>query len=167
VSKSNGRVWPYAIATAIILVFSFCVATIVVTQKANIQESDAYMTHYQHANTIVNDVIKAQIVFDKHYKIEYISNGLKSGSPVSYKVTTLDGTPVNNAELILATSRPETNEFKNNANNPSVKNGIYSFSNLEFQKPGVWNLIVKVTIGDEYRFYNIKADTRDKKSSEF
>ena len=166
-SKSNGRIWPYAIAMSIVLVFSFCVGTIIVTQKANIQESDSYMTHYQNANVIVNDVIEAQIAFDKQYKIEYISNGIKSGASISYKVTNLDGTSVDNAELVLATSRPETNEFKKNMNNPTVKNGVYTFSNLEFPKPGVWNLIVKVTIGDDYRFYNIKADTRDKKSSEF
>jgi len=166
-SKSKGLIWPYSIGMAITLVFGFCVTTVVVTQKANIQESDAYMTHYQDADANVNKLIEAQIAFDKQYKIEYISNGIKTGVPVSYKVTKLDGSSVDNAELILATSRPETNEFNKNTDNPTVINGVYSFLNLEFPKPGIWNLIVKVTIGDDYRFYNIKADTRDKKSSEF
>jgi len=60
-NKSSGRAWPYAIGGAIILVFGFCVATVVTTSKAHIQMSDQYMTKYQHANTIANDVIKANI----------------------------------------------------------------------------------------------------------
>ena len=149
------------------LVFGFCVATIVVTQSANIQESDAYMTHYQDADANVNDLIEAQIEFDKKYKIEYISKGIQTGSIIEYRVTNLDGNLINDAEVLLATSRPETNEFNQNINNPVVENGIYSFSGLEFPKVGVWNLIAKVKVGDDYRFYNVKADTRVKESFEF
>jgi len=167
VSKSNGRAWPYGIAISIILVFSFCVGTIVVTQSAHIQESDSYMTHYQDADANVNDLIEAQIAFDKKYKIEYLSNGIATDSSVSYKVTRLDGSLVNDAQTVLAISRPETDEFNQNTENVTVENGVYTFTDLEFPKPGVWNLIVKVAIGDDYRFYNIKADTRDKESSEF
>ena len=166
-SKSNGRIWPYSIGASIILVFGFCVATIVVTQSANIQESDAYMTHYQDADANVNDLIEAQIAFDKLYKIEYISKGIETGSVVEYRVTDLAGKAINDAEVMLATSRPETNEFNQNINNPAVENGVYAFSGLEFPKVGVWNLIAKVKIGDDYRFFNIKADTRIKESFEF
>ena len=41
--KSNGRVWPYIIGLSITLVFGFCVATIFVTSRADVQESDAYI----------------------------------------------------------------------------------------------------------------------------
>jgi hypothetical protein len=34
-------------------------------------------------------------------------------------------------------------------------------------KAGVWNIIAKVSVGDDYRFYNIKADTRIKEAFEF
>ena len=167
-SKSNGRIWPYAIGGSIIMVFGFCVATIVVTQSAHIQESDAYMTHYQEADANANDLIEAEIAFNKKYKIEYVTDGITSkDAVVKYKVTTVDNDSVDNAELTLATSRPETKEFNQNLNNPTVQNGVYTFTGLEFPKVGVWNLITKVKVGNDYRFYNIKADTRIKDAFEF
>ena len=58
-------------------------------------------------------------------------------------------------------------DFIKTLNKPAVENGIYSFSGLEFPKVGVWNLIAKIQIGSDYRFYNIKADTRIKDAFEF
>lgn len=167
-SKSSGRIWPYSIGAAIILVFGFCVATVVVTQSVNIQESDAYMTHYQEADLNANELIGARVAFDQKYKIEYISDGIsEKESILRYKVTDVNANPINNATLILAKSRPETKAFNQQLENPVVENGIYSFSGLEFPKPGVWNIIVKVSIDEYYRFYNVKVDTRNKNALEF
>jgi len=166
--KSSGRVWPYAIGGAITLVFGFCVTTVIVTSKADLQLSDAYMTYYQDADANANKIIQARIAFDKKYKIEYVNNGIKQGkSEISYKVTDLNDHLVNDAKMILATSRSETSKLSKKYEIFKVENGIYTFSDLDFPKAGIWNLIAKVTIGDDYRFYNIKADTREKKVTEF
>lgn len=167
-SKSSGRIWPYAIGISITLVFGFCVATIMVTQKAHIQESDAYMTHYQDADANANKLIKAQIAFDKKYKIEYITDGIKEkNSVIQYRLTDKEANPINNAKIIVATSRPETAKFNQKLETPTVKDGVYTFSGAEFPKVGVWNIIAKVDVGDESRFFNIKADTRIKEAFEF
>jgi len=167
-SKSNGKIWPYAIGAAITLVFGFSVTTIIVTSKANIQSSDAYMTYYQDADAMANDFIEARIAFDKKYKIKYISKGIvASGGTISYKVTDIHNNTVDNAKMILSTSRPETEEFNQKLDNPAVENGVYTFSGLKFPKAGMWNLITKVQVGENYRFYNIKADTRNTNSYEF
>jgi hypothetical protein len=42
----SGKLWPYAIAISIALVFSFCIATVMVIKSAFIQKSDIYMTIY-------------------------------------------------------------------------------------------------------------------------
>jgi len=166
--ESTGRAWPYILGGAITLVFGFCVATIVVTSKADIQESDAYMTHYQDADAKANDLIKARIAFDKKYKISYIGDGIgEKDSLVKYEIIDVDGNPVDDAVLVLATSRPETSKFNQKVENPKVEGGIYTFSGLEFPKVGLWNLILKVKVGDDYRFYNVKADTRIKEAFEF
>lgn len=160
-NNSSGRAWPYAIGASIILVAGFCVATVITTSKANIQESDAYMTHYQHANMIVNDMIKAKINFDKKYKIEYVTKQItKSDSQLLYKLTDVNGLPINNAKILLSISRPETKEFNKKIDKFSVNDGIYSFDKVDFPKDGIWNIIAKVSIGDDFKFYNIKADTR-------
>jgi len=167
-SKSSGKIWPYAIGASITLVFGFCVATVVVTSKANIQGSDAYMTYYQDADAQANELIKARIAFDKKYKIKYIADGISAkDSVIKYSITDLAGKPINDAKVILATSRPETDEYNQKVENATVENGIYSFKGVEFPKEGVWNLIVKASIGDNSRFYNVKADTRIKEAFEF
>jgi hypothetical protein len=165
---SSGKIWPYAIGSAITLVFGFCVATIVVTSKADLQESDVYMTHYQDADANANSLIKDKINFDKKYKVEYISNGIsQEGSDIKYELKDINSNPVNNAKIIVAISRPETNKLNVKLDNPTVENGIYTFSNIKFPKAGVWNIIAKIEVDNESRFLNIKADTRMKEAYEF
>jgi len=167
-NKSSGRIWPYAIGLSITVVFGFCVATIMVTQKAHIQESDVYMTHYQDADANANALIKSQIAFDKKYIIEYITDGLSpKNAVIKYKITDKEANPINDADIVVATSRPETAEYDQKLVNPVVKDGVYSFSGASFPKIGVWNIIAKVNIGTESRFFNIKADTRIKEAFEF
>nr|WP_275755648.1 FixH family protein [Sulfurimonas sp. SAG-AH-194-C21] len=165
---SKGRAWPYAIGAAITLVFSFCIATIFITESSAIQESDAYMTKYQDADLNANDFIKKRMAFDILYKIEYITGKISGDSPViAYRVTTKDGTVLNNATIKIAISRPETDKFDKTLENPSVDNGVYSFTMEKFPKQGVWNIIAKVSIDDIERFLNIKTDTRNPRSYEF
>ena len=166
--QSSGRIWPYAIGIAITMVFGFCVTTIVVTSKADIQESNDYMTNYQDADANANDLIQSRIAFKKHYKIEYQAKKLdEKGTTLEYKITDLQGTPIDNAELKLQISRPETHTLDQILENPVVENGTYKFEDVKFSRPGVYNLIAKVQVGDFSRFYNIKADTRYKNSFEF
>jgi len=133
VKKSNGRIWPYAIGLSITLVFGFCVGTIVVTQTADIQMSDSYMTNYQDVDAKANDIIKAEIAFDKKYNVSFDSKEISSdNSTLKYSVSDKNNNVVNSAELILAISRPETDKFNQ----------------------------LKVQVSDDYRFFNVKVDTR-------
>ena len=167
-NKSNGRIWPYAIGIAITLVFGFCVATVIVTSKADIQSSDAYMTSYQEADKKANEFIIAKLKFDKKYNIAYVTESIGGDKPViKYELTDKAGNPVNNAEIIVSISRPETAKYNQKLSNAKVDNGIYSLEGAEFPKVGVYNIIAKIQIGDDYRFYNIKADTRIKEAFEF
>ena len=167
-NKSSGRIWPYSIGASIILVFGFCVATVVVTSNANIQESNAYMTYYQDADTNANDLINNRIAFDKKYKIKYVAAQLHdSASTVGYEVTDLNSKIVNNAKLTILVSRPETHDFDQKLSNAEFKNDIYSFSNVKFPRQGVWDIIVKVEVEKLSRFYNVKVDTRNTNYSEY
>ncbi len=164
---SNGKIWPYAIATAIALVFSFCVMTVIVTTKANVQKSDDYMMSYQDADENANEFIKSKMLFDKKYSVKYISKGLSSDKPIQYKIVDKNNKVVNNAKIIIAISRPETHELDQKLEKVTVENGVYSFSGAKFTKAGIYNIIAKVVIGEDSSFYNIKADTRDIKFKEY
>ncbi len=166
--QSNGRVWPYIIGGAITLVFGFCVMTIVVTSKADIQESNAYMTHYQEADAKANDFITARIAFDKKYDVNYTTGSIGGDNPkITYSITDKEGNPVKNAKIELSISRPETHKFDQRLDTFTFNNGSYVIEGATFPKVGVWNIIAKITVGDDYRFYNIKADTRIKEAFEF
>lgn len=160
---SNGRIWPYAIATAIAMVFSFCVRTVYVTSKHHINESNLYMEGYHTVDTDANKILEAGIAFKKKYTLSYINNQLSTkGSTIQYKIVDKNNNPVNDAKILLMLTRPDANlDIK--PTNLTVKDGIYTFSKVKLPKEGRWDIMAKVTIGKDYLFYNLKADTRFKK----
>lgn len=167
-SKNKGIIWPISISIGIALVFMAGVATVIIANKLPVEKSDRYMMSYQDADHNANDLIKAQIAFNKKYKIAYINNGLSlEKMTLKYKITDLNSNPVNDANLKLVVTRPNNHKFDQELNNPTVENGIYTFDSVKLPKEGRWNFMVKVNVGDLYRFYNIKADTRKKEASEY
>jgi nitrogen fixation protein FixH len=168
VSKSNGRIWPYAIGASIVLVFGFCVATIVVTQQSPVEASDTYMMGYHEADASANEIIEAQIAFDKKYKIEYQTEGLSlAHSEIKYKITDIDGNPVNNATIKIMVTRPNEHKHDQEVLSPSVENGVYTFAPITLAVEGRWDIMAKINIDDLQRFYNLKADTRAKEAFEY
>lgn len=167
-SKSNGRIWPYAIGGSIILVFGFCVATIMVTSTMPVEDSDTYMMGYHEADADANEIIKKQIAFNTKYKVEYITDGLSQESSVlKYKVTDLNEKPVNDAKLKVIVTRPNNHKHDQELINPSVENGVYTFSAIKLPEPGRWDVMAKINVDDLQRFYNVKADTRAKEAFEY
>ncbi len=165
---SNGRIWPYAIGGAITLVFGFCVATIVVTSKLPVENSDTYMTYYQDADANANELIKARIAFDKQYKIEYLTDGIScDATTLKYRVTDLDSNPVNNAKFKVIITRPNNHKHDQELTNPTVENGVYTFPIVTLPEKGRWDIMAKVNVDDLQRFYNVKTDTRAKEAFEY
>ncbi len=157
---SNGKIWPYSIASLIVLVFLFCVATVIITSQADIQYSDLYMNDYQQVNGDVNDIIEAKIAFNKKYKVEWLSDGLSVEDTVlKFIVRDLDSNPVNNAKFKVIMNRPES-DIKIDLEEPVVSAGIYTFKSVKLPKEGKWDIMAKVDVDKFYRFYNLKADTR-------
>ncbi len=157
---SNGRIWPYSIATLIVLVFLFCVATVIVTNSANIQYSDLYMDSYQKIDSSANDIIEAEIAFNRKFKVEYSSDSLSVDSTVlKFTVSDLDSNMVDNAKFKVIMNRPELN-VAIDLGEPKVLNGLYTFKSVKLSKEGKWDILVKIDIQDLHRFYNLKADTR-------
>ncbi|ADN10002.1 FixH family protein [Sulfurimonas autotrophica] len=157
----SGKLWPYAIGLAIAGVFGLGIWTIIETGKADIQPSDAYMTNYQDADANANKLIKSRIAFDKDYKLKYVSDKIsQNGCDVKYALTTKDGKAVKGAKMLLEISRPEVETYTKTLKNPEFEENVYVFHDVKFPKVGVWNLLLKVDIGDKSRFYAIKTDTR-------
>ena len=165
---SNGKIWPYAIGTSIIIIFGACVATIAVATKLPVEKSDTYMMKYQDADANANELIKARIAFNKKYNIEYINSGLSlENSTLKYRVTDLENNPVDNADIKVIITRPNNHKNDQELVEPKYENGIYTFDNITLALAGRWDIMAKVNIGENQRFYNIKADTRENKVTEY
>lgn len=158
---SSGKIWPYAIGTSIVMVFGFCMATIYIAMQRPVEKSDKYMMGYHYADMNVNALIQAEIDFNKKYTINYLSTSLSlEGSVLKYKLLDLENNPVNTAQMKVVITRPNNHKHDQELTNFSVDNGVYSFSDFTLAKAGRWNIMAKITIGENERFYNLKADTR-------
>lgn len=167
-SKSSGKIWPYAIGGSIIFIFSACVATIVITNKMPVEKSDTYMMGYHEADEKANDIIKEAIEFNKKYKIEYISSE-KNGqdSIIKYRVIDVNSNPINNADLKVVVTRPDNHKYDLILTSPNVTDGIYTFSAIKLPLEGRWDIMTKVSIDGVQKFYNVKTDTRSREFSEY
>ena len=164
----NGKIWPYAIGVAIIFIFGACVATIVVASKLPVEKSDTYMMDYHQADASANDLINAQIAFNKKYKIEYATQDFsQENSVIKYKITDKNGNMVDSANLKVVVTRPNSRKYDHELVNPKYQNGLYVFDPIKLELPGRWDVMVKVDIGEDQRYFNIKTDTRTKEYKEF
>ena len=165
---NSAKIWPIAIASAITMVFGFGVTTIIVTSNSPVEKSDAYMQDYHVVDANANKMILSKLSFDKKYNISYLPKGLsQTDTVVEYKITDKANNPVNNAKIKILITRPDKNEFDVNMDKPKISNGIYTFDNIKLQKRGRWNIIAKIDIGKEHRYYNLKVDTRKTKVTEY
>ena len=166
--KSNGKIWPYAIAISIALVFCASILTIVVAVKLPVEKSDAYMMGYQEADANANELIEARIAFDKKYQIEFIKEKFSlNDSTLQYKVIDTNGNLVSNAKIVIVITRPNVHEFDRELKEPTISNGIYEFSAIKLPKEGRWNVMAKINVDKEQRFFNVKLDTRKEKVIEY
>ncbi len=167
-SKSNGKIWPYAIGLSIFLVFIAAIATVIIANKLPVEDSDTYMMGYHEADAKANDLIQANIDFNKKYDVKFIQNGLDvKSSTIQYLISDKKFNPVNNAEIMIVVTRPNKHKFDQKLSKPEIKNGVYTFSNVTLAKEGRWDIMAKIKIDDVQRFFNIKADTRAKEAYEY
>ena len=167
-NKSNGKIWPYAIAIAIFLVFLAAVSTVVITSTMPVEDSDTNMMGYHEADAKANELIESKIAFNKKYKLEFLSDSLHvEGSTLSYKITDKQDNAINNAKVLVIVTRPNEHKYDQELNNPTIVDGVYTFSDVKLEVEGRWNIMAKVDVGENERFYNVKMDTRSKGAYEY
>jgi hypothetical protein len=165
---NSGIIWPYAIGLSIFLVILAGATTIMITANAHVEDSDRYMMGYHEADAKANELIEAKIAFDKKYKLKLLSDSLHpKSSTLAYEITTSDGEAVNDAKIKLIVTRPNIHKYDQELSPSTIKNGIYTFSNIKLAKEGRWDIMAKIELGDNSRFYNVKMDTRSKGAYEY
>jgi len=165
---SDGRIWPYAIVISILLIVVAAGATIYVALQHPVEMSDSNMQDYHYYDKNANEFIAAKIAFNKNYTISYESDKFDvNEAVVIYKVTDSSGAQVNNAKIDIVITRPDNRNSDIVLDNPVVENGLYTFNAGKLPLIGRWNIMAHIVVGENERYYNMKADTRQTKAFEF
>lgn len=166
--KNPGTKWPIIIAVSTLMVIGFSIVTIKTAINNPVEMSDYGMQGYHAYDNDANDIINAKIAFDKKYAVTLVTSQiLENNTTLIYQVTDKEGNPVNDAKIEAVLTRPYTTKEDVNLSNPAVENGQYTFASVSLPKPGRWDILAKISVGAGQRYYNIKADTRNSKMSEF
>lgn len=159
--RSKGRIWPYAIVVSILLVFAAAVATVVVAVNNPVEMSDLDMQGYHHYDAHANDIIAAEIAFDKKYTIDYITKELNQDNAVIvYKVSNKEGKGINDAKINIMVTRPDNHKSDIAFDTAEVDNGVYTFEVGKLPLAGRWDVMAHVVVGENEKFLSLKADTR-------
>lgn len=166
--KNPGTKWPIIIALGIAGVVGMSVVTIKLATNNPVEMSTYGMQSYHDFDHGVNDIIEAKIAFDKKYMISFVTPQItEKGATLEYKVTDKSGNAVNNATVEAVLTRPDLNKYDINLTNATVNEGVYAFSPVDLPKAGRWDIMAKVTVDGDKRYYNLKADTRTPETTEF
>jgi len=156
-----GRKWPWIVVGGILGVVGMVYWTVSVAIQNPVQMSDLDMQEARHFEHDVNAIIKAKIAFDKKYSVEYVTEDFKAdGAEVKFKVLSKEGVAVNDANVTLKLTRPNTHEFDQLVTLNRVENGVYSFERVTLPKEGRWDILAHIQVGKDERYLNLKADTR-------
>lgn len=166
--KSAGKKWPWIIALSTLGVIGMSIGTIKIAINHPVETSDYGMQNYHEYDNNVNDIIASKIAFDREYVIAFLTPQLsEKGALISYRVSDKEGKVINDANLSVVLTRPDTTKLNIAMEQPTVKEGVYTFDAVDLPKVGRWDIMAKVTIGDKQRYYNLKADTRNPNTFEF
>ena len=160
--ESNGKIWPYAISISILLIVIAGIITIVIATKLPVQDSDAYMMGYHEVDANANKLIEAKIAFNKKYDLKFLTDSLHvENSTIIYKLVDKNNQAIDNAKIVLIVTRPNTHDYDFELQSPTIVDGVYTFANVKLPVEGRWNIMAKIDIADNQRYYNVKMDTRN------
>ena len=156
-----GKKWPWIVVGSILGVVGLSYWTVNIAMNNPVQLSDLDMQDYRHFEHDANAIVNAKIEFDKRYEVTYVTETFKpEGAAVAFKVVTRDGNTIDDANITARLTRPGTHEFDRDLAIVSVENGVYRFETVTLPKEGRWDVLARIQVGNRYRFFNLKADTR-------
>jgi nitrogen fixation protein FixH len=168
-SKQKALHWPYGIALSFVIVIALIVATIMVASDNKVENSDLYMQNYHTADANANEILTAQIAFNKKYTIDFLTEQISTkNSAISYRLKDKLGNPITDALIEVVLTRPNSHAYDMTLKDPTVSvDGVYEFAAVQLPVEGRWDVMAKITIGEDYRYYNLKADTRYSETYEY
>ena len=159
-SKPKANYWPHSIVLAISAVAGLCVWTVNIAVNNPVELDSFYFDSYQNVEENYNDIINKQKAFDAKYLVEIPKKDFTIGmNSLALSVKEIEGAKgIDDANISLVITRPDTQRFDKKPKLASVKNGLYTFENFDIQKLGRWQIMSKVTVGELTTFKQLEVN---------
>ena len=153
--KDEKNYWPHAIVLVLCFMVIVCAVVVKIAFDNPVQMDSFYLEKYQDVNENINEIREKQKVFEENYAIGYETKKFTIGESNSFKMSIKnikDQSNIQNAEIKLVISRPDSNEYNQEFTLKSAKNGIFIFDGIKAELPGRWQILTKIKIGDKSSF---------------
>jgi len=159
--KAKSNYWPHFIVGAIFAVAGLCVWTVKTAVNNPVELDSFYFDSYYNVDKDINNIILKQQAFDKKYSVDLPQKNFVMGeeNSLSVSVHTIKGQEaVNDANITVVVTRPDTSRFDKKPKLLSTKNGTYTFEPFPVEKPGRWQIMSKVTVGELTTFKKLEVN---------
>jgi hypothetical protein len=160
-SKAKSNYWPHFILLSIFGVAGLCVWTVNIAVNNPVEIDSFYFDSYQNVELNYNDIVRKQTAFDKKYSVIVPKENFTMGqeNQLVLKVQEIIGNrAVEDANVTIVVTRPDTHRFDKKPKLLSTQNGIYTFEPFIVNKPGRWQIMSKVTIGELTSFNKLEVN---------
>jgi len=160
-SKIKANYWPHFIVGSIFAVGGLCVWTVKIAVEHPVEMDSFYFDAYQNVDQDINNIILKQQAFDKKYVVNIPKNNFVMGEQNSLAISINEiatDKAITDANITVVVTRPETQRLDKKPKLLSAENGIYTFENFEVEKPGRWQIMSKVTIGELTSFNKLEVN---------
>lgn len=150
--KSKERnYWPHSIVAGIIFIIISCAVTIKIALDNPVEMDSFYLEKYQSVDRNYNEIMAKQKLFDAAYALEYGERKFIMGKEEMVTLKIKDkqsGKYLQKADITLMLTRPETNANNKEMSASAITDGAFTFGPMVVEKPGRWQLLAKVKVGD-------------------
>ncbi len=153
--KKEKNYWPHAIVLVLCFMVFACAMVVKIAMDNPVQMDSFYLEKYQQVNENINEIRAKQKVFEENYALEYKTIKFTMGESNSFKMSIKnikDQSIVQDAQITLLISRPDSNDHNQEFTLKNAKNGVFIFDGIKAELPGRWQVLTKIKIGDKSSF---------------
>ena len=153
-AKSEHTYYPHVVIGMIIGCVISCGFTIKIAMDNPVEMDTFYMAKYQQVDHSINTILELQEKFNAKFDLAYSTEKFEMGqNSITIRLSDKSGQPVNDANVMMMLSRPDSNKENKEMKPSLVENGNYTFGPFEINKPGRWQILSKIDVG-EFKGYH-------------
>ncbi len=152
--KIERNYWPHAIVLMILGCIAACVWTVKIALNNPVEMDTFYMEKYQKVDENINQIMELQEKFNAKFDLAYSTEKFQMGqNSITLRLSDKEGKAINDATMFIMLSRPDSNKENQKLTPAHIENGNYTFGPFEITKPGRWQILSKIEVG-EFKAYH-------------